>query len=255
MPKYMFVTVGMSLYHSACWDDEFIKEKIGPGTILDDYKKWTTTYRNDPRERESMTGVVTKLKEIFTKGNAKEFADHLCTEYRIPGNRFSAELSTMLHYAQQCAVPSNKWKEFLLTFERIYFLCDTLEQPPSSLVVAAHHAYYLNKILQPDDSSKIRCESISGLSSTDEKYVIDALKMVLKKIGAQIENRDNEVVIITSGGYKIHGNYCFSLAVLNEKVTCVYKHERSDSLVISTKQGIRVGTEHSELRLDWATMG
>lgn len=246
MTKVMFVTVGTSLFHSASWEkDEAILRDVP------EYYQWTAddTVLKQPEARKRTSAasrIQSRLELVLKTDNAGEWAKRLAHD--LTGGepkattvmRYSAELATILKLFEEPGEGRvETLREFLRSYTRIYFPCDSSGKGTAPLAyVAAHHlAAYLN-YLADADGLLAQALPVPGLSSTDSNMLLGettGLGELARCIEA--ENADQQDLVI-SGGYKLYGIYLYRLLELKDrKVHLHYIHEEGGGLLTISRTG------------------
>lgn len=250
--KLMIVTVGTSLFHSACWDET----NNDLGTKLDEFDNYLQMssdkiFLNSPDERKIRFPSITNFFLTELKfNNANDWANFVKVySGTIPLMRYSAEISTIINFVKQQENDRHiPWKEILSEYE-IVFLHDNHEDN-LSYVAAYHNSAYLKTILNlPQlDSNPY---SIENLSSKNPGDLIKAIPKLHEFINLQLTEANesgshvyDEVVMIISGGYKIYGLVGWGF-LTHPRFSIAYQHEEANKILIQNIEKLKMGEKFS----------
>jgi CRISPR-associated protein (Cas_APE2256) len=234
MTKVMVVTVGTSLFHSASWEPKEVE--------LPQYAEWTARGERSPLtkpEQRKRTSHSEKIQSWLTNtlrtNNTEDWAKRLAGDLLSPSPdagtfmRYSAELATILRLFE-VSREFAAFPEFLSSYARIYFVCDS--DSPAPYVAAHHLSHYLNQIAGTDALSQ--AFPVPGLSSDEPDVLVGettglgCLSQFLLFALAQTDQMD----IVISGGFKLYGIGLYPLTELDHRaVRLLYIHEEGKALI------------------------
>lgn len=247
--KLLVVTVGTSLFHSASWNEknpDFCKE-LGKA----DAKKYQTEWAN-PGDNRNLGGLHSpklrmrnggaledrfKEKLIATEKNVARWAEWVALPVEEGAlMRYSAEISTIISFAQHEGRRSGKkWQEILQEYY-IDFICDNDQLLPAN-VAARHNRVYLQRLFD-GNPDHLACKEFSYLSNLEPHLLYKGLlafQTYLKEMQAWVKPVVfKNIDIVISGGYKIFGLLGFGF-LLDERFRIIYQHEESNKVFIQDK--------------------
>lgn len=250
MGKMMIVTVGTSLFHSASWEADKIKEDLG--LYWSTYNEnWVTGegLKNPELRKKNDGGVSDILIQKLTVDNATEWADRLALyqRRRTPIMRYSAEIATILQYADQKA--SNNWKNFLDEYQFIFVHDDN---PRSSSYVIAHHLK--EQLLKlTEEKLEIKLEGITDFSADSVEALEPGLKKFSYFLVEKIKENHDRIDVIASGGFKIYGY--IALQYISPKFHVIYMHEELDRVVDFYTEETELTTQNQAIEETVAEIG
>lgn len=246
MPKYMFVTVGTSLFNSASWrSDAMDADILGSLDLARAYNNWCAHYLGSPSKRARDYLLSNKIGEILKCApNETPLTRNLATENpHIHYKRYSAEISTIIKYATRVE-EGDDWQGFLREFQ-ILLITDTNDYSGTEQATMKQISEHLSEQLRIL-AGNVSCELLPcpGLSANQPRALKTNLINILKTV-YKISTNDAESVFITSGGYKILGNYLFSLINYSniDNAECVYMHEDSEHLIRCKRNEVWINDE------------
>ena len=246
--KLMIVTVGTSLFHSACWDEtnpDLAKK-------FDEYESYEQmcgdkNMLNSPDDRKINFPNLTDFFKTKLKFNdAADWAKLVKVYSEIdPLMRYSAEILTIINFVKQQDNEEQKpWREILKEYE-IVFLHDHHEDN-LSFIAAYHNSEYLKTIAGlPELDSKPF--PVKDLSSKNPSDLIKAIPKLHEFIDLQLTEADelgnyiyDEVVMIISGGYKIYGLVGWGF-LTHPRFSIAYQHEEANKILVQNNKKIKLG--------------
>jgi len=249
--KLMVVTVGTSLFHSASWEEKNsgFRNELGKA----DAKKYQTEWANpgdslnagglySPKLRMRRGGVLDdrfKDKLHATEENVAKWAQWVAPVETGAFMRYSAEISTILSFAQHQGKRSGKnWQEILREYY-IDFICDGDQFSPA-YIAAWHNRFYLRQLFD-GDADLLACKGFSYLSNLEPHLLYKGLleyQTYLEKMQAWVKPVVfRQIDIVISGGYKIFGLLGFGF-LPDERFRIIYQHEESNKVFIQDKRAL-----------------
>lgn len=250
MKKLMIITVGTSIFHSACWDKEHpdFKKELG-----DDWQEYCDKFANpgvgknpgglshpEKRRREGK-----KLEDFFKEhlnGSSADRWPEWVAPFDLPNSpalRYSAEIATILRFAENEAERCcTKWQKILEPYD-FYFVHDSDTTSPSG-IAGLHNRVYLKELLHID-INQLKPKTIADFSSKKSRNLMKALAEYRNFLNEKrvLLNIYDAIDVIISGGYKIYGLIAYGF-LSSPKLRVIYMHEEAEQVVIQDKESIKL---------------
>lgn len=238
MSKVMYVTVGTSLFHSASWEADDVKEHIRH------YEEWISKDPLRSPEARKRTlhaeSIEAVLKKALCAGDHALWAQRLARDLRdgdpSPDTlmRFSAELATIFKMREQASEFATL-RDFLGSYSRIHLVSDSgTGRSGSDLQFAAanHLTCYLNQLSGNQGIAQVL--PIPFLSSTSPAELLGdrtGLGLLAQHIASDLEHL-SQIDLVISGGYKLYGIALSPLLRLPDVAArLLYIHEDGEHLI------------------------
>lgn len=250
MSKCMIVTIGTSIFHSACWDKHNPAFMETLGTLHDNYAEIFANpgvtkdpgglYNPEKRRKggQSLESFFKKKLKGDDAGNWPEWVAPFDPP-DSPAMRYSAEIGTILRYAENESEENDtNWQSILDPYE-FYFVYDGNTTSVSG-IAGLHNQTYLEKLLggSPD---RFKPKAIEGFSSKKPKPLVTALdeyRTFLDSRRISLE-RYETIDVVISGGYKIYGLIAYGF-LSSPRFRIIYLHEEAEQVVIQDKDTMKL---------------
>ena len=254
MERLMVVTVGTSLFQSASWDqiDKIFPESAK--TYRNYYQKYWISDENNggldspDYRRKNDFGLEEYFQNELKSENAETWSNWIASYQTIitPKMRYSAELATLLNYADILAKWENcSWVEALNKYD-IYFIHD-FEPESHSCIAAKHNCVYARKILVENGfkfkpKQVIMTYPLKKFSGNEPLSLTHGLKAFQQwLLDAQFNMPPFEQIdVVISGGYKAYSLVGHGF-LLDPRFRVVYQHEKFNHVVVQDRDKLSIG--------------
>lgn len=258
MQKLMIITVGTSIFHSACWNKDhpdFIKE------LGDIWQEYCESFANpgvsgdpgglfDPEKRRKEGKNLENFFKDRLKGNSAGCWPEWVATFDppdSPAHRYSAEIATILCFAENEADKvDSTWQKVLEPYD-FYFVHDS-DTASLSGIAGLHNRTYLEKLLNTE-SGRMKSVEISGFSEhKNPRLLIKALKefrLFLSQAKASVQPLYDTIDIVISGGFKVYGVVGYGF-LLNHNFRTLYMHDESSRVIIQDRKTMRIDNDREE---------
>lgn len=249
MSKCMIVTIGTSIFHSACWDkhNPAFMEKLG--TLQDEYTEIFANpgVANDPgglfnpeKRRKGGQSLESFFKKQLNGEDASNWPEWVAQFIPpvSPAMRYSAEIGTILRYAEnESAENDTSWQSILDPYD-FYFVYDS-NTTSVSAIAGLHNQTYLKKLLG-GDPDRFKPKTIEGFSSQKPKPLVKALDEYRNFLDKQRISlgRYETIDVVISGGYKIYGLIAYGF-LSSPRYRIIYLHEEAEQVVIQDRDTVK----------------
>jgi len=258
MKKLMIITVGTSIFHSACWNKDHPDFKKELGTLWEEYcDKFANPGvsgdpggLSDPEKRRREGKNLESFFKCHLKGSsAGKWPEWVAPfdPYMSPALRYSAEITTILRFAEKEADKvGSTWQKSLEPYD-FYFVHDS-NTGSFSGIAGLHNRTYLEKLLNTKPG-RIKPKAISGFAEhQNPRALINALRefrSFLNKADSCVEPLYDTIDLVISGGFKVYGIVGHSF-LSSRKFRILYMHDESSRVIIQNQNIMRIDNDIEE---------
>lgn len=255
MEKLMIITVGTSIFHSACWDKNHqdFKKELG-----DVWQEYCDNFANpgvsgypgglrDPEKRRREGKVLENFFKEHLNGITADSWPEWVAPFEPPASpalRYSAEIATILRFAENEAERcGTTWQAILEPYD-FYFVHDS-DTSSLSGIAGLHNRTYLERLLNTEPG-RIKFVDISGFSEHKKpQQLIKALqeyRSFLKQAKNSVEPYYDTIDMVITGGFKVYGVVGYGF-LSNDKFRTLYMHDESSRVIIQSPNTMRIDND------------